>query len=490
MHIWSDISLRQVGAIIRWGWLCGIVFLVAPAFGSTLYLPLNAPITPAVERLAVVSGLATMGRPYPLARVRSEALRVAERYPELSQRILSYLDAVYGAGLHLTHAGVELSLSNDDSGQPLPNNYGDATSRAYTLRAAGIWNNDGAVKGLAQLRLYDQDGEAELVADLGYLAIGAGWAQLDVGYRDHWFAPGHGDSPLISNNAESFPALTLSNPEPFSFLGLHYEFFVGQLQSHQRIRLGPVTSPGRPYLAGTQISIMPVDWFEFGLSRTFTFGGGQRKVSFSDFIKVFMSPTEDNLNVAGCTTADPNCEFGNQQLALSGALKFDFAGMPAHLYGALGTEDSARSSNLYPGNVLMTMGGYFPWLTEKNDLRVEYSEFERGWYTHHVYRDGYVNGGRVLGGSWGDMQGSELGQPGNALQVQIGYDRSRSQRWDLILRRTGSHAVTGWQYANHMRIGWRWMPGDMGAGEWSATLDLGETGMGDTYWRVGVGYGW
>lgn len=487
MQIWR--GLRKARGV-RWGGLWGAIFAVGPAFGGTLYLPLNAPIASEVERLAVVSGLATMGRPYPLTRVRSEARRVTERYPVLSQRILSHLDTVYSTGLRLTHAGIELSLSDDDSPQPLPNNYGDATGRDYTLRLAWIWHDEGSVKGLAQLRLYEQDGKAELVPDLGYFALGPGWAQLDVGYRDHWFAPGRGDAPLISNNAESFPALTLSNPEPFPFLGLHYEFFVGQLQSHESIMLGTVSSPGRPYLAGMHITIAPTEWLELGATRTFMFGGGERKVNFGDFIEAFVDPAgKDNVGLGDCTGKNPDCEFGNQQMTLSGALKMEISGKPFSVYGVVGAEDTSRGSVQYLGNVLMSVGTYFPWLTPHSSLRLEYTEFEAGWYVHHIYRDGYTNDGRVLGAGWGDLQREDLGAAGRSALLQWSFSPTERVQWDVELRHVASRTDAGWSDVQLYRLmRHQWSDAVRRSG-WFLNADIARAAS-ETHWVLGGGYEW
>lgn len=481
-----DVALRR---LLR-GSLLISVLVTTQTFGSTLYLPLNDPIAPEVERLAVVSGLATMARPYPLSRIRAEAERVAKQYPTLSQSILGYLDRVYGEGTHLTHVSGEVSASDSGTSRPVANDYGQTTTHDLTLTASGVWNS-GPIKGLAQIRAYEGNGKADMATDLGYLSLGPSWAQLDVGFRDHWFAPGRGDSPLISNNADSFPALTLSNPEPFSFLGLHYELFVGRLAGYHSIMLGTVSSPGHPYLAGTQITIRPVDWFEFGLSRTFQFGGGQRTVGFNDFVQAFFNPTgKDNVGLGSCTGTSPNCEFGNQEFALSGALKLDLDGFPMQVYTTLGAEDTGRGSALYPGNVLMVAGVYFPWLTPRSSLRAEYSDFQDGWYVHHIYIDGYVNDGRVLGGSWGDLQGANRGRPGSSLFLQYEYSVSAQRDLELTFRRVGSRTPTGWEYAHDISMVWRNWTDMNRRSSWNLNAELGEDNTGTGYWLLGAGYDW
>jgi len=485
MGIW----MHGIRWLAQWGYL-GLLVMAVPVYGSTLYLPLNDPMAPEVERLAVVSELSSMSRPYPLSRIQTAAENSAKRFPELSERILAYLHTVYGADLNMVHAGVEVSASNDGEGLPLLNNYGDASGRDYALYATGAWNSGGALKGLAQLRVFDDNGKVELAPDLAYLSVGPGWAQLDVGYRDHWFAPGRGDSPLISNNAESFPALTLSNTEPFSFLGLHYEFFVGQLQNHESIMLGTVSSSGRPYLAGTHITIAPAEWLELGATRTFMFGGGARDVSSGDFFEAFLDPTgKDNVGLGDCTGKSPNCEFGNQQMTLSGAIKMDISGKPLQVYGIVGAEDTSRGSAQYLGNVLMSVGAYFPWLTQHSSLRMEYAEFEAGWYVHHIYQDGYTNDGRVLGAGWGDLQGGGLGAAGRSVLLQWSFTPAERVQWDVELRQVSSRTDAGWDYAQLYRVTRHQWTDTVRRSGWFLSADIGHMAS-ETHWVLGGGYEW
>jgi|ERR1019366_3462980 hypothetical protein len=51
------------------------------------------------------------------------------------------------------------------------------------------------------------------------LSVGFNWAQLDLGYRDHWFSPMTDSSMLISTEAPTLPSVTLSNYEPLTRLG-------------------------------------------------------------------------------------------------------------------------------------------------------------------------------------------------------------------------------------------------------------------------------
>ena len=58
------------------------------------------------------------------------------------------------------------------------------------------------------------------------MSLGVDWAQIDIGYRDHWLSPMTDTSMLMSTEAPTMPSVTLSNYEPLTRLGFQYEFFL------------------------------------------------------------------------------------------------------------------------------------------------------------------------------------------------------------------------------------------------------------------------
>jgi len=43
------------------------------------------------------------------------------------------------------------------------------------------------------------------------LSLGFDWAQIDVGYRDHWMSPMTDSSMIMSTEAPTTPSITVSN---------------------------------------------------------------------------------------------------------------------------------------------------------------------------------------------------------------------------------------------------------------------------------------
>jgi hypothetical protein len=71
------------------------------------------------------------------------------------------------------------------------------------------------------------------------------------------------------------------------------------------------------------------------------------------------------------------------------AMYFEYAG-----------EDTSRSSNIRLGNTALSAGIALPKLGKNLSATFELTEWQNVWYTHHIYRDGLTNEGRVLG-HWG-----------------------------------------------------------------------------------------
>ncbi len=99
------------------------------------------------------------------------------------------------------------------------------------------------------------------------LSLGFNWAQLDIGFRDHWLSPATDSSMLVSTESPTTLSATLSNYEPLTRLGFQYELFLTRLSqtgSNQgdslpgnNISYNGVSSRGNPRVFGTQLSIEP-----------------------------------------------------------------------------------------------------------------------------------------------------------------------------------------------------------------------------------------
>src|SRR5690606_38186242 len=88
------------------------------------------------------------------------------------------------------------------------------------------------------------------LASGSWLSVGYEYAQLDIGYRDHWWSPMTDSSMLISTQAETMPSVTLSNYTPISGLNLRYELFAARMGRVDDIAFRGGTTSGNPRLGG------------------------------------------------------------------------------------------------------------------------------------------------------------------------------------------------------------------------------------------------
>jgi hypothetical protein len=67
--------------------------------------------------------------------------------------------------------------------------------------------------------------EDDAVAAGSMLSLGFEYAQLDIGYRDHWMSPFSQSAMLISTHAKTLPSVTLSSYSRITPLGFRFEVF-------------------------------------------------------------------------------------------------------------------------------------------------------------------------------------------------------------------------------------------------------------------------
>ena len=142
-------------------------------------------------------------------------------------------------------------------------------------------------------------------------------------------------------------------------------------------------------------------------------GGGERSNSSEDFFGALFRPTKfDN------TGSDE--EIGNQLVAITSRFLSQGA-VPFSVYFEYAAEDTSFADNFRLGNVGLSGGIYFPALWQDFELTVEISEWQNGWYTHHIYQDGLRHQHHVIGhwgGDWREL-GDNIG--GQSVMAQIGW---------------------------------------------------------------------
>src|SRR4029077_17055080 len=123
-------------------------------------------------------------------------------------------------------------------------------------------------------------------------SVGFSKAQLDIGYKPHWFSPLTDSSMLMSAEAPTMPSGSVSNYAPVTRLGLSYEIFEARMSKSDRIVWQNGYTSGYPRLGGIQLSIEPGGGWSRGLNRLVQFGGGARGGgSVTDLLRAMINPS-------------------------------------------------------------------------------------------------------------------------------------------------------------------------------------------------------
>lgn len=397
--------------------VCGLACASASARGASPYLPLNLSpeIERQIERVLILADRPVLARPIAAATVLDALPQACRIDKVLCNRVRRYLDR-YMAPLALDQASAEVAAV-DGATAPLPNQRGLLSDSSWLASAQGHWQfSDYAILSLGGVAHAD-----EAVASGSMLSLGFEYAQLDIGYREHWLSPFTSSAMLISSQAKTMPSVTLSNYMPITRLGLQYEVFLAEMDDSDQILYQEGFTQGHSRLAGLRLAIEPVPGWTLGANRMLQFGGGARGGdSFGDFLDALFKPHEYD-NTSDSLSADE--QFGNQAAAWTS--RFIFPGAtPFSVYFEYAGEDSSYEGNYRLGNAALSMGITFPSLWQRFDLTYEVSEWQNGWYVHGVYLDGLTSEGRVLG-HWGaDQRQFSPGVGAQSHMIRVGWEPS------------------------------------------------------------------
>lgn len=378
----------------------------AGARGVSPYLPLNlAPeIERQIERVLILADKPVMTRPIAAATVLDALPAACKRDEALCKRVRRYLNR-YMEKWSLANGSAEVA-AGDGAVVAIPNRRGLLSDSAWEVAADGYLRIGDyvlvSVGGVANEEATEPTGSM--------VSVGFEYAQLDVGYRDHWFSSFRDSAMLISTEASTLPSVTLSNYTPISFAGLRYEVFLAEMEHSENIVFGEGYTAGRPRLAGLSFSVEPVPGWSLSASRLVQFGGGERGgSSLRDLFDALSNPSRrDNTNEGG----NRDLEFGNQLASLGS--RFIFPGrVPFAAYLEYAGEDTSFSTNYRLGNASLSIGITLPQVWRNFDLTYEMSEWQNGWYVNSLYADGLTEGSRVLG-HWG----ADRRVPGDAVGAQ------------------------------------------------------------------------
>jgi len=271
----------------------------------------------------------------------------------------------------------------------------------------------------------ETDGRVELRESYAKLRL---WnLEVEAG-RDHlWWGPGRRGSLLLTNNAEPFDLVKLSNPDPvllpwlLRYLGpVQATWFWTELEKDRII--------SRANLTGLRIDFKPTPNWEVGLARVIQFGGAGRPGLLSKGLKDLVSGTNADVT-------DTDTENSLAAIDLVWRVRWP---RPAVLYYEFGGEDEAKLLSTLPfvSSIGQLMGVYLPEVVPgvPVDLRFEYFNNIQDtiplWYRHGVYRTGYTYRGKILGHPFGgDAEAWSVRLdlfPSDALQLGLDGDIVRN----------------------------------------------------------------
>jgi hypothetical protein len=393
-------------------WLLIALHAAAFARGVSPYLPLNLEpeIERQIERVLILADKPVLSRPIAAATVLDALPKACKIDAVLCKQVARYLQR-YTRNSGVTHASIEASATNGDD-TTIPNTYGLHSHSVWEVSVqAYIQPSDYALLNLGGVAY---DGEENPTGSM--LSLGFSKAQLDIGYKPHWFSPLSDSSMLMSSEAPTMPSVSLSNYEPLTRLGLQYELFTARMSESDHILYGNGYTAGHPRLSGIHLSMEPVSGWSVAVNRLLQYGGGARGgSSITDLVNALFNPSRGQ-------TADPTSErkAGNQEASVTSTLLFP-GRVPFAIYAEYAGEDTSRGRNYLLGNSALSVGIHFPRLWQNLDLTLESSEWQNLWYTHNIWQDGLTNDRRVVGAWFGDQRVFNDSVGGQSQMVRLGW---------------------------------------------------------------------
>src|SRR5438105_6159000 len=374
----------------------------AYARGVTPYLPLNLDpeVEREVERVLILGGKPVMTRPIPAAVVLDALPKACEVDAVLCGRVRRALKQ-YMQDTAVEFTSVAGAITNGAK-TVMPNQLGETAQSPFQV--AGAAYIQPSAYALVNVGGVAYQGRERATGSL--ISLGFDWAQLDLGFRDHWWSPMTDSAMLISTEAPTMPSITLSNYRPLTRLGLEYELFVARMSHSNDIELtnGTLTR-GYPKFGGLHLSFEPVSGWALGAQRVIVWGGGAAGgQSFKDILKAFFNPSR--AQSTGFATGQHVHVIGKQEGGVSS--RFIFPGRtPFAVYFEYAGNDTVQGHNYLLGKPDLSAGIHFPHLGPF-DVTFEASQWEPTWYVHHFssvetgYGDGISNDRLNIGHWFGD----------------------------------------------------------------------------------------
>lgn len=378
-----------------------------------------------IERVLLLGDKPVMRRPIAAAMVLDALPKACAQDKALCEEVRRYLRRFMSTA-GVTNLKVSGAAADGDSDTAVPNEHGLDVDNAWELRARAFYQpTDYLLISAGVIARED-----ETVATDSVISLGFDFAQLDVGFRDHWLSPLTDSSSLISTQAATMPSVTLSNYAPLGPLGISYEVFAARMSRQSGISYPDSTTSGHPRLAGLQLGIEPASGFALAANRLVQYGGGARNTGV---LSQFVDEVFETSNRADVTGA----EASNRLASLTSSLLFP-GKVPFAVRIEYAGEDNAYAGPYRLGATNLSLGLDFPKLWNDYDLTYEVSEWQNDWYVHPIYPAGLTNRGHVIGHWFGDERylGDAIG--GHSQMLRAGWRSGSGQYWQATYR-TSKH---------------------------------------------------
>jgi Capsule assembly protein Wzi len=466
----------------------------AYALGVTPYLPLNLDpdVEYQVERVLILGDEPVMTRPIPAALVLDALPKACKVDRPLCESVRRYLERyMHTAGVEFTD--VSAAETSGSSNTVLPNQHGEKAQSPYEVAGAAYLQPNSYM--LLNVGGVAYQGRATPTGTM--LSLGFDWAQLDIGWRDHWWSPMTDSAMLISTEAPTMPSITLSNYRPLTRLGLTYEAFIARMSESDRIELPltgstPEFTRGYPKFGGFRIGIEPVSGWALSVQRVLIWGGGAAGgQSFTDILKAVFDPGQAQAVQHGASAA-----IGKQEASFTSRLIFP-ARVPFSVYFEYAGNDTLAGHSPLVGKPDISAGIDLPRIGPFS-LTYEISSFAPTWYVHTAdnaqtgYLDGITNYGDSIGNWFGDQRvlatantvADQVG--GQSNMIRLGWEPSFGGLMQLQLRTLANENGTYFgtysyknEYLESLSYSYPWKGYSVGA-----ELDAGRDVFGSNYTRI------
>ncbi len=293
-------------------------------------------------------------------------------------------DGVFGigAGLRPDNPYPTIVEQRGTEGTPLIANnegvrYQDGSN--LDLRFSSEANLSESVSLLVEPQFYSTSGVLQGRINKGYVKLGGGGLELEVGRDSNWLGFGERGALTLSNNARNFDLLKLSSPEPLDvgmFGKLKYALILSRFD-----KVMTANGDRQPWFYAIKVSLKPVPEFEIGINLGRQQGGPGVDNSLKDNLQGLVGGTShDNSNSLGGVELRWRMPFLRNSEAY-----VEFSG-----------EDAAK---FWPIVESYLAGIYIPRLTDdgKNDFRFEYFLGNNILYSHSQFTEGYIYKGMPIG---------------------------------------------------------------------------------------------